>query len=358
MKKFLFFTSLLLLLNFAGRTPLQMEEKIKKFPPKIIRTCCAFGSDLGVALIPFKKMTDVTDVSQIGSHVYLGNKQEGNGIIYTKRGGFVDLGHLRDIADWTAFLHRQIIQNKGNTAVFPLGREGGKKVLTLNIPSDITKKQAVLLAGQIAYDLSNWHEIGTWFGTSLIPLIPERYSAFSPEDQYSNLLGANMGIQALQKDEPFELSMTQLVNEMLTDLEAVPTREKTLAAMEKVNGYWWTREKKLPSKKILLKRYITSALTLMPWSIHNTNEELAPIHSPSFYDSTLSSMYELQFDLNRKFPFQAIFPNRNSRIITQNDFPAMMEFIKIKTDLLHYKTIKKLENKSLRQAARRKRKAT
>lgn len=352
---------LLILLIFpnGNGTVIPFSRKAEDPPPKIIRTCCAFGSDLKISGIPFKKITEVTSLAEIGAHVYLGGKKEGNGIIYTEKGGFIDLGHLRDIADWTKYLFNEIIASKGNYTEITLGREGGKKTLNLWIPADISQKDAANLAGRIAYDLSVWHEIGTWFGTSFIPFVPERYSAFSPEDQYSNLLGAVLGVEALNSEQPYELAMTELVTKMLLDLKAVDTREKTLDAMELVVGDWWTRDMKLPSKKVLIKRYVDADSTLMPWVVPSLKgDHLKPISIPAFRDNHLAEMYEINFKLNRKFPIDEIFPDREDRCISQNDFPMMMAYIETKTDLLEDKIVSELdakEEKKKRKAARRRR---
>jgi len=322
-------------------------------PPRIIRTCCAFGSDLKISGIPFKRITEVTSLGEIGAHVYLGGKKEGNGIIYTEKGGFIDLGHLRDIADWTRYLSNEILSTKGAYKEITLGREGGKKTLNLWIPADITKQDAANLAGRIAYDLSVWHEIGTWFGTSFIPFVPERYSAFSPEDQYSNLTGAVLGVAALNSEQPFELAMTGLVDEMLTNLKAVDTREKTLEAMEAVVGDWWTRDMKLPSKKVLIKRYVNADSTLIPWVLPNTKvDSLQPVSIPAFRDDHLAEMYEINFKLNRKFPIKEIFPDRDDRCISQNDFPAMMAYIEKKTDALENEIVLELDAKQEKKKKR------
>src|SRR5665647_3519774 len=84
--------------------PPNLSTRLLLSPPhRVIRTCCAFGSDLQMIMVPIFKYTDITSVDQLGPHGYLGNAGEGNGIIYTRRGGFVDMGHLRDQADWTAY---------------------------------------------------------------------------------------------------------------------------------------------------------------------------------------------------------------------------------------------------------------
>ena len=48
------------------------------------------------------------------------------------------------------------------------------------------------LAIWAGYQLSLWHEIATWYGWASFEAFPERASAFSPEDLYSNLLGAKL----------------------------------------------------------------------------------------------------------------------------------------------------------------------
>ena len=151
--------------NITGRK-LQhlLPKELQKVPPRIIRTCCAFGTDLKMVGIPFIRYSEVGDPTQIGEHVYLGANTENNGILYTLNGGFIDLGHLRDIADWTAFLYANIDLHKGESYELKLGHEGGKKSLALNVPEDISQNDVMQIAGNIAFQLSLWHEISTWFG--------------------------------------------------------------------------------------------------------------------------------------------------------------------------------------------------
>lgn len=59
----------------------------------------------------------------------------------------------------------------------------------INIPAGMSGEEVLSLSGRIAYDLSVWHEIATWYGVSSVPLVSEQFSSFSPEDVYSNLLG-------------------------------------------------------------------------------------------------------------------------------------------------------------------------
>ena len=320
--------SVLLPLLVLAKEPFLSAKELASPPPKIIRTCCSFGSDVSMTGIPFVKYNDITCIEDIGPHQFLGNKEEMNGNIYTHRGGFIDLGHVRDCADWTAFLSCYIIeeQKKGNEFDIILGREGGLKTLHIDLPKGFTKSQVYDLAGKITYDLSLWHEIATWFGVSYVPFVPERYSSFSPEDLYSNLLGINLGIQALNSDKNYEDAMTDLISQTLKDLKSVNTLAATYDAMEKVESIWWTRKKKLPSKKMLLKRYFDKESSLLPWLIpdHNITHTPHRIFKPDFY---YSDFYELQIKLNYKFPVKAIFEFSNDRIITQNDFGIIQKYI-------------------------------
>jgi len=46
-------------------------------------------------------------------------------------------------------------------------------------------------------------------------------------------------------------------------------------------------------------------------------------------DSSLSKYYELSLKLNFRFPVDSIIPDRDDRIITQNDFDIFIDFIQI-----------------------------
>lgn len=280
--------------------------------------------------IPGVKLTEITSIEKIGPHHYLGDASEENGIIYSRRGGFIDMAHLRDQSDWTAYLYTQLVENEkqGNLSLI-LGHEGGEKTLNVIIPSNLNNIDLIHLAGKIAYDLSVWHEIATWFGASSIPFVPERYSSFSIEDPYSNLLGVTIGIQALQSELPYEQAVTQIIKKYLKDLDAVSNEAETFLAMEAVRDIWWTRDKKLPSSKVLLQRQLQVYPCLKPWLVpgwNSANQATSELTVPEMASDGqyLNQFYQLEFKLNYKFPFHRIFPERKERNITQNDFDRML----------------------------------
>ncbi|PIF05996.1 MAG: hypothetical protein CSA36_03850 [Draconibacterium sp.] len=335
----------------SANAPELTYKQIKKPPPKIIRTCCAFGADIGFAGIPFARKNDITEPGLIGSHRYLGSHNENNGIIYTHKGGFLDMGHLRDCADWTAYLYNLILASYDHPELkeIRLGYEGGSKKLILKIPEDFDPKDAIELAAKMAYDISVWHEISTWFGASYIPMVPERYSSFSPEDLYSNLIGTFLATQAIKSSLDYDSAMTLLIAEMLNQLDAVTKWNDTYKAMEKVNKLWYNGNKRFPNKNIIIKRFLDNETALHPWQIPDDENLQEPfiLHKP---DSSYTNYYELQIKPSFKIPARSIVTKPDGRYITQNDFPVLIKRIQLDIEIQDLK-------KNIRQLKIEKRKS-
>ncbi|MDP1815694.1 MAG: DUF4056 domain-containing protein [Leadbetterella sp.] len=333
----------LLLISFSLFAKAPKNVNLKNPPPRIIRTCCSFGVDVKVAGMPFVKYTEVTSPELIGNHKYLGSKAENNGIIYTEKGGFIDMGHLRDIADFTAYLYLLIQDQRHNGAFsLKLGNEGGMKTLTVNVPEKFTDEDVVHLAGRIAYDLSVWHEISTSYGASFIPLVPERYSSFSVEDAYSNLLGVHLGMKSILGSGEYESEMTVNVKEVLESLNAVKDRESTIEAMNAVKDIWWSGKAKLPSRKVLIKRQFEVYDCVYPMLINSEkiensveNKVCVPLESSS--NESFNDFYKLSIKANFKIPVDKVFGQhvKEKNIITQLDFPALIKYAEEATFKVH-----------------------
>lgn len=272
------------------------------------------------------------------------------------------MGHLRDQADWTAYLFSHIMKYKEDgLAVQKLGYEGGAKILTIHTPIEMKEEDMMQLAGKIAYDLSVWHEIATWFGASTIPLLPERFSSFSVEDAYSNLLGVHLGIAALKSDLPYEEAMTQLIAKTLDSLDAVTSSQDTHDAMESVHNVWWTRNKSLPSKNILLYRQLdiypeVNPLLVPGWESSSATPALSvPLHTSD--QTPLSRYYHLEFKLNIRFPYRALFPVRKGRWVTPDDFQMLIELVGQELKLMEEKKMRTAERKAIRKSVQQERRS-
>lgn len=319
---------LLLSIGLYAKAPKLTSKELSVAPARIIRTCCGFGVEIGIAGVPFAKKTDITSREIMGTHTYMGGRTEQNGIIYTRRGGFLDMGHLRDCADWTAYLYNLIKASQTDPYYrhVELRNEGGAKSLDLYVPNDLSEEQIISLAGKISFDLSMWHEISTWFGASYIPLIPEKFSSFSPEDMYSNLMGVHVGMRAIKSNLDYNTAMTVELGNMLDSLESVDTEEETYNAMLKVNEVWYSNQKKYPNKNVVLKRYIEFGPDLTPWLVPGYESRLQPYILQKPADS-LSKYYQLSLKLNFRFPVDSVIPEKVDRVITQNDFDKFVRFI-------------------------------
>ncbi len=316
-----------------AKAPVFTEKDYFTHPPRIIRTCCAFGTDLKVSMVPGYRYTMLTSPELLGSHHYLGDKSENNGILYTKRGGFLDFGHLRDYVDWTAYIYNleKKSQQTGEIHII-LGFEAGIKSLVIKIPATEKEEDLINLAGRIAYDLSIWHEITSWFGASAVPLVPEKFSSFTVEDAYSNLLGSKIAAEAIKSELPYDEAVTEAIRKNLKDLEAVSTKEESYQAMEAVRDIWWTRKKRLPNNKVTLQRQLGVYYSITPWIApgweSKNSSPLKLVVPESTLDGVpLSEFYTLSFDLNHKVPVKKIFPKRIGRLITQNDFQQIIAYM-------------------------------
>jgi len=330
-----FFLLLICLLtnSLSAKAPIFTEKEYFNHPPRIIRTCCAFGTDLKVSVVPVYRYTMLTSVDLLGPHHYLGDHREHNGILYTRRGGFIDFGHLRDLVDWTAYLYNLEKKSQQTGEIFiRLGFESGEKALVIKVPASEKEEDLIALACRIAYDLSIWHEITSWFGASAVPLVSEKFSSFSLEDAYSNLLGTQVAAAAIKSDLPFEEAVTKIIKQTLIDLEAVPTKEDTYKAMEAVRDIWWTRKKHLPNNHVMLQRDLGVYSTMSPWLVpgwesKNKTPLLIRLTANTLDGLPLTEFYTLTFNLNHKIPVKKIFPDRTQRMVTQNDFQKIIDYI-------------------------------
>ena len=103
------------------------------------------------------------------------------------------------------------------------------------------------------------------------PLFPERASAFSPEDLYSNLLGIRIANYVIQSggdasERAFNRAMDEALAEALRQLGAAPP-EVTRSALDAVDGLWWDSEERLPKKGVVLRRNFGLGPEIVPWQI-------------------------------------------------------------------------------------------
>jgi len=211
-----------------------------------IRLSCYASSTVG---------TTYVDPENLGRHGYRNGGGEKNGIVYTCRGGHIDIAHLRKAADWTAFLAEKTFEQlRRNRSEFSFKfYEPSKYIVHVSYPSTwatMTESEKEVLAREISIGLGQyfafigctWHEILTWFGYRPLPFYPEFPSAFSWEDTYSNLLGTHIaGVALRQSRLEYDEAMTVGIRLALEKLGVQP-RAVAVRAAEQVRGKWFSGE--------------------------------------------------------------------------------------------------------------------
>jgi hypothetical protein len=251
--------------------------------PEGLRPCCAFGYNLRAELlglpVPFYRLDNIVSAARLGEHHYndqplgalvdlSGLSSEADGIIYTRHGGFIDTAHVRDTADMTFYLFSRILPHLGEPIQFSLSEELARRdivVRAFTAPSDPAERYALAawIAAHVAFQVATWHEIAQWYGFQSVPGFSEGISAFSPEDLYSNLLGARLSTTLLLSGHgvsrsEYGTAMQTLLPDALAMLGAVPASQSR-AAFDKVDGTWWDSRRRVPKKYlVLLRNYDTS----------------------------------------------------------------------------------------------------
>jgi hypothetical protein len=197
--------------------------------------------------------THFLDCEKLGKHEYSFNLSEKGGLVYTCKAGHIDIYHVREAADWTAYLAEKTFEHleKNETEFsFKLKEESrcfvklaepeNWKDLSQNDKERAARDISIKLGQYLAYTAGNWHEILTWFGYKSRGFYTEFPSAFSWEDNFSNLLGSYLAVLALQDTEyAFDEAMTLALDRELQKLDVQPKRVARHAS-EKVKGLWYS----------------------------------------------------------------------------------------------------------------------
>ncbi|WP_039057337.1 DUF4056 domain-containing protein [Enterobacter sp. Bisph1] len=259
-------------------TAAQGAEVTSLAPPQGLRPCCAFGYNLRVEVLniplPFYQLDNVVTADCLGKHLYndsvlagianlVGMGRERNGIIYTARGGFIDTAHIRDTADMTVYLFSQLLPKLGHPFVLKLDDELTERRIVFKGFTPPTSNQArrdlaAWLSAHLAFQLAAWHEIVQWYGFSSITGISEEVSAFSPEDLYSNLLGARIAVSLIRhrhitSEEAYNQAMDKVLPQALKELGAQPA-DITRFHFDMLDGRWWDSKRHVPEKQLVLLR--------------------------------------------------------------------------------------------------------
>jgi len=338
-----------------------------------LRPCCAFGSELRASLdglipIPWYRIPNVLGPGDLGPHTYdsgvftarsdgrvsAGFDAERNGLVYTCRGGFIDTAHVRDYVDWAIYFAAQIGRLSETGGEIALPDEGGsRRVRVRPLPAKIVDRYGLrasvtTLAQFIAFEVSIWHEIATWYGWSSLKAFPERASAFSPEDLYSNMLGSKLMLaitaKGLAGSEPeYDRAVDGWFARALELLGAVP-RELGNEVTRSLDGLWWDSRHRLPDPALVQRRNFAIGDPIRPWLAPESAlpggvrralaEACGGAPAPVVFANParvpgveLGDLTTLEIEVDDSLAQQEPFATRG-RHLTQRDFPQIVAVVR------------------------------
>jgi hypothetical protein len=236
------------------------------------RVCCALGTSAAL------------DFGEIGPHKYrrrtpdstltdrLGEEGGKHGYLYTRHGGFIDLGHARDYIDYTRFFAARYYNapSSGRTGgIFSkvFDEEGEVHLEILPRTGRPPSALAAAMGAKLAYERAIWHEIITYFPPTSTIAADERFSSFAPEDCFSNAVGVLAGYIALltvTPDTPFDVAAQRALHKILARLGPVHRLEETKAAIDFVEDHWWVADGIRPPAK---RRNFDAFSPVKPWLV-------------------------------------------------------------------------------------------
>lgn len=305
-----------------------------------LRLGAFFGSPAGMSF---------PDPNHLGQHHYAKASGEKLGMVYTCRGGFIDVGHVREAADRTAYLsdiiYRNLMQGRRTFSFRVI--EPSRYHVNLLYPRNwyqlsdekreaVATEVSILLGQYVARTSLVWHEIVTWYGFSSTWVFSENISAFSCEDTYSDLLGTRLAVQSLRRGrQEYDAAMTALINEALRELGVQPASVAREAA-KRIKGQWYSGGYYFFVD--MKKRNFDVGLTdgrITPWLVDGicpgAEPQTLPVPDTAFMSNYGFGM-EIEIDPRvmekGKIYRDLALADRNSRVRPAVDFPVILEHIR------------------------------
>lgn len=270
------------------------------------------------------------------------------GHFYTRRGGFLDLAHIRRAIDFGGYIHYHVREGLRTGAPgFSFGSIDKSTYhchfsypafwgrLAPSTRERLAEEIAVRAAEEAAIDFSNWREILTWYDFHNLPGMPERGSAFSYEDLPSHSVGAAVLVRALRDPHrPFDEAVTRELDREIEELGIV-SEELYRRAMGLVENRWW-------GKKSCLKRFIDAGKDdgrITPWLVRglepgkSPRPKSYPVPRPSYgrvfgYDCRGIVVFECEPHMPKRDRVLSLLGAEVERVRPSRDYPILIEQVR------------------------------
>ncbi len=305
------------------------------------RACCNFTSH---PVLDSLGLFQFADAKNLGNHSYHQKEKDSMGLIYTCGGGFVDIAHLRDNADWTAHILYHLPKWLGSGKTIDARNEGGFRSRRVFFPkmdpkkiSELSSQDLADIAIAMSFGFATLHEIVTGFDIAVsfpVTLVMyERASSFSVEDQYSNLLGGHLGAIAAQASGPYEEELTNNLNRYLKKLSPL-SKEETKSIHSGLHHLWWNKDLLGRNRMVIMRNYGFSGDIFpdpAPGVEQCKGQELQPVTVPETLSNGLavSDYFQIKGEVNKKFTRQMKkYKAPLTPVISQKDFPGFISTLK------------------------------
>jgi hypothetical protein len=276
------------------------SEQLTNPQKKTRKSMAQFGYNLSYFTIPLFPITEFINPKKLGEHSYsrpgFGEK---NGSLYTCNGGFIDFSHLRAAADWTVYLAFTILNDPGE---LELPQEAGTLKLKFKNIDQLTVQDIVDLAQKIAFERLEWHEVASWHYHAPYHIRSDQQSTFTPEDNYSNLLGTEIGKKIASRilndmeTLPYSEIATEEIQKAIASLDPVDNKRKSKMAYDIVdrhvqlllpenkrnNDVWWDSNILFRDQRYMFKRNTNVGPEIEPWLVPESSELGCVANPPAF----------------------------------------------------------------------------
>lgn len=249
-----------------------------------------FGYNLSYFKVQLFPIREFINPKNFGVHSYSqGSFGEKNGSLYTCRGGFIDFSHMRAAIDWTAYIAFTILSDTEHVNLPP---EAGTLKLSFKNIDELNIQDIAELAKKIAFERLAWHEVASWHYHAPYHMRSDQQSTFTPEDSYSNLLGAEIGKRVVLRilndmdTLPYSEIATEEIQKAIASLDPVENKKEGRIAYDIVdrhvqlklpedkrnNDVWWDSNILFRDQRYMFKRNTNIGPNLEPWLVPESSE--------------------------------------------------------------------------------------
>lgn len=291
---------------------------------------------------------DYLNPFDLGFHSYKKSGSEKVGMVYTQKGGFFDIGHVRESADRTRYavdlLYHQLIKSNQRfrfTLIEPsdyyvtVRYPENWKYLDETAKKEIVREISIRYGQYLGHQSLIWHELLTWFGYASSGLFSEQISSFSWEDPFSDVTGTWLGVEAIRKGGSYDEQVTRLLTEKLKELKAEPANIGRKAE-DVIKGKWYTGGGYFfvtMKKRNFDVGFDDGQVT--PWLVPGMYPQVEPVPCPvpdtsclAEYDFAINVQIDPKVMEKYKIYTALGLDPSHDRMQMETDFPKLLEYIK------------------------------